>query len=329
VAIETDTDSGGDAAVTGSEAAPAPDAVGGASAEPPAADAAVDEPVRRRPKPFPRAEASTSNDSTASSVAVITAGGPLAVSDHIVDATDGHGFLEQSTRVITLTKPLTTDKDGRRVESGDVDLATSPQAQKTRTTKKPRTGSSGSGGPWRLIIMVVLAVIAAFALRAYVVAPYYIPSSSMEKTLHGCSGCNNDHVLVDKLSYHLHSVHRGDIVVFNRPASWASVHDKVLIKRVIGLPGDVLSVSGGKLFVNGQLLDEPYLDKNCPPMTSLAALGAPTLLQADKVPAGDLFVMGDNRCQSDDSRTNGPIPRKSVIGRAFVIIWPLGRIHYL
>ena len=152
----------------------------------------------------------------------------------------------------------------------------------------------------------------------------------MEKTLHGCQGCNNDHVLVDKLSYHLHDVHRGDVVVFNRPKTWSSVPDKVLIKRVIGLPGDVLSLDKkGQVYVNKQLLKEPYLDKNCPPMTTLGPTGSPTVLKTAAVPAGEYFVMGDNRCESSDSRVSGPIPKSSIIGRAFLIIWPLGRIHYL
>ena len=73
----------------------------------------------------------------------------------------------------------------------------------------------------RLLLVVTLAALAAMPLRAYVIMPYYIPSASMEPTLHGCQGCNNDRVLVDKLAYHLHDVHRGDVVVFDRPVDLA------------------------------------------------------------------------------------------------------------
>jgi signal peptidase I len=199
--------------------------------------------------------------------------------------------------------------------------------------KKVKQRRIGSGG--RLVIIIVIAAIAAFGLRSYVVAPYYIPSASMEPTLHGCDGCNNDHVLVDKLSYHLHSVHRGDIVVFNRPKSWPAnqVREKVLIKRVIGLPGDVLSLQQGSdgldLYVNGQELSEPYVRKACGAMTSLGPDGGPALTKTAKVPSGDVFVMGDNRCNSLDSRTFGPIPQHDIVGRAFLIIWPLKRVHSL
>jgi signal peptidase I len=172
----------------------------------------------------------------------------------------------------------------------------------------------------KVVVAIVLIVLAATLLRAYVVAPYYIPSASMETTLHGCPGCNNDHVLVNKLSYHLHPIHRGDVVVFHRPVAW-TVPDKVLIKRVIGLPGDVLTSRAGIVYVNGIQLAEPYIDEQCQNGTS----GLPPTT----VPAHDVFVMGDNRCQSADSRTYGPVDESNVIGRAFLIVWPLGRIHWL
>jgi signal peptidase I len=171
-------------------------------------------------------------------------------------------------------------------------------------------------------------VVTAVLLRAYVVSPYYIPSASMEPTLHGCSGCNNDHVLVDKLSYRMHDVHRGDVVVFHRPDTW-QVPEKTLIKRVVGLPGDRLAVRDGKVYVNGLQLQESYLNADCPPMTSLSEDPGSPVRTYGPVPPGDLYVMGDNRCDSADSRAFGPVPTSDVIGRAFVIIWPLGRIHWL
>ncbi len=170
------------------------------------------------------------------------------------------------------------------------------------------------------VIVIVIALAAAWALRTFVVAPYYVPSASMEPTLHGCSNCNDDHVLVQKLSYDFHDPERGDIVVFNNPGKrWAQAKDKVLIKRVIGVPGDRLRIRDRKVFVNGQRLDEPYVNKSCHGTTPN---GGPSTY---KVPKGDLFVMGDNRCDSEDSRVFGFVPIDKVIGKAFIIFWPLSR----
>jgi signal peptidase I len=175
----------------------------------------------------------------------------------------------------------------------------------------------------RLGAVAVVAVIAAVLLRSFVVASYYIPSASMEPTLHGCSGCNNDHILVDKLSYKLHSVHRGDVIVFDRPATADSVtNEKVLIKRVVGLPGDVLTDRDGIVYLNGQALAEPYVNPACKGTQSFPS-------EPVTVPKGDIYVMGDNRCDSLDSRSFGAVPESLIVGRAFIIIWPLGRLHYL
>jgi signal peptidase I len=178
------------------------------------------------------------------------------------------------------------------------------------------------------LVIVWVVVLSAVLVRTFVAAPYGIPSASMEPTLHGCTGCNNDHVLVNKLSYKLHGVHRGDVIVFNRPSTW-HVGESHLIKRVIGLPGDTLTVRKGKLYVNGLELQEPYLDSACGPMTSLGESPATARPTYGPVPKNDVFVMGDNRCDSSDSRAFGPVPESDIVGRAFVIIWPLGRLHYL
>ena len=164
-------------------------------------------------------------------------------------------------------------------------------------------------------------------LRSYVVAPYYVPSQSMEPTLHGCPHCNDDHVLVEKLSYHFHAPQPGDIVVFNRPPNW-HVSDKVLIKRVIGVAGDRITLLHGHVYRNGQRLDEPYVNPQCTQGTTTKR-GSTRLRRYPRVKPGELFVMGDNRCDSADSRFFGDVPTSDIIGRAFLIIWPLKRIHTL
>jgi signal peptidase I len=171
----------------------------------------------------------------------------------------------------------------------------------------------------RLAVVLAAAVGLAFGLRAWVVQPFWIPSASMEPTLHGCPGCQPDRLLVDKLSYHLHPVRRGDVVVFTRPPAVATT-DADLVKRVIGLAGDSVRASGGLVYINNRALTEPYIPADC---HGTVAFG-PTV-----VPPGDVFVMGDNRCDSQDSRVFGPISTATIVGRAFVIVWPLPRIHWL
>lgn len=177
------------------------------------------------------------------------------------------------------------------------------------------------GREW--LILIVLTVLGTFVLRTYIVQSYRIPSGSMEKTLHGCSpSCNDDRVLVDKLSYKLHAIHRHDIVVFQATGNWIPVVGgrEDVIKRVIGLPGDTVQCcdAQGRVELNGISQNEPYVFED-----NHYVFG-PVV-----VPKGQLFVMGDHRSDSSDSRYNGTIPQSSVIGHAFVRIWPITRIHTL
>jgi signal peptidase I len=174
------------------------------------------------------------------------------------------------------------------------------------------------------LILIVLTVMGTLVIRTFVVQSYRIPSESMEKTLHGCSPhCNNDRILVNKLSYKLHGIHRHDVVVFKATGKWVEVvggPDDV-VKRVIGLPGDTVQCCDpqGRVVVDGVAQNEPYVfEDNHDPFGPVV------------VPKGQLFVMGDHRSASSDSRYNGTIPESSVIGHAFVRIWPvshLGTLH--
>jgi signal peptidase I len=162
--------------------------------------------------------------------------------------------------------------------------------------------------------ILVVAVVAAILIRSFVVQPFYIPSGSMEPTLHV-----GDRVLVNKLSYNFHAVHRGDIVVFDKPPNDTTPGVKDLIKRVIGLPGETISGQNGEVYINNHPLVEPWLPK-----------GETTQpFPATHIPPGDYFMMGDNRGDSADSRLIGPIPKHLFIGRAFLRVWPLSRIGTL
>ncbi len=175
---------------------------------------------------------------------------------------------------------------------------------------------------WTIILMAVL--LCTVLLRTYVVQSFYIPSGSMLPTLQV-----GDRIIVDKLSYHLHDVHRGDIVVFARPPLEDQEYAD-LVKRVIGLPGETISSKGGDVYINGKKLNEPWLPPGPDSFTGPLAGDDPhaqfNLPGPVKIPAGEYFVMGDNRTDSEDSRFFGPIPRSLIVGRSVAVIWPLGHI---
>jgi signal peptidase I len=182
-----------------------------------------------------------------------------------------------------------------------------------------RPSRKKAAGGIRLVFLMVCTLISVVLLRTFVVASFYIPSGSMEPTLHGCDGCQPDLVVVDKLSYRFGHVARSDVVVFDRPPL-APTKDKELIKRVVGLPGETVSAHGGHVYVGDRVLNEPYLNPACPGIPDFAPV---------TVPANEYFMMGDNRCDSFDSRRFGPVPRSTFVGRAFAVVWPLKHIRWL
>lgn len=193
--------------------------------------------------------------------------------------------------------------------------AGSPSAAKASPSGAP----SGIGRVLRSLSFLLAVALAVIGLRSFVLASYYIPSASMETTLHGCKHCQPDMVLVDKLSYRFGHVSRADVVVFDRPPL-APPEDKELIKRVIGLPGETVSGHDGKVYIGNKPLDEPYLNPACNGTGDFAAV---------TVPAGQYFMMGDNRCNSLDSRVFGTIARSSIVGRSFSVIWPVKHLRWL
>lgn len=175
------------------------------------------------------------------------------------------------------------------------------------------------------IIVIAIALGAAMLVRVYVLQQFYISGPSMESTLF-----ENNRVLVNKLSYRLHDIHRGDVVVFDRITTSGGViaHDD-LIKRVIGVEGDVVEIKDCKVLVNSKTISEPYLDKEVLARPTPSDRCRVVDMKPITVPKNQLFVMGDNRPESFDSRSFGTIPEKLVIGRAFAIVWPFGRIATL
>ena len=174
------------------------------------------------------------------------------------------------------------------------------------------------------VVVIVGAVGLALLIKAFLFQAYYIPSPSMNPTLF-----EGDRILVNKLSYKLHSVNRGDLIVFDTPE--ASGEDD-LIKRVIGLPGEFVNVEEERIEIDGGLLLEPYLplSSNIKSFaTPVNCVNRPNENYGCRIPDDHVFVMGDNRSNSRDSRFFGPVPIEDVKGRAFIRVWPIGDIKRL
>ena len=182
--------------------------------------------------------------------------------------------------------------------------------------------------PWRTVVdwlvTIAVAVAAVLAIKAWVVNPYRIPSSSMEPTLHcaepgdGCAARFSDRVLANRFIYHFKEPERGDIVVFETPpeARTRCGAGGTFVKRLIGLPGERIAEREGAVYVNGRRLAERYLDGRRDDMT----------FPERRIPDDHYFVMGDNRGQSCDSRVWGAVPRDNIIGEVFAVYWPPQRI---
>jgi signal peptidase I len=168
-------------------------------------------------------------------------------------------------------------------------------------------GNSLVGSLLEVVGIVVTAFVLALLIQQFVVKPFYIPSVSMQPTL-----LVGDRVLVNRFIYRFGSPKVGDVVVFHPPVA----PQEDYIKRVMGVAGQTIGVHEGKLYRDGKVVDEPYIKEQ------VMVRDSPDV----KVPPGDVFVMGDNRNDSGDSRVFGPVAISSLLGKAFVIYWPLTRI---
>lgn len=174
-------------------------------------------------------------------------------------------------------------------------------------------------GKWAALVenfkLIAIALLIAAFVRLFIAEPRYIPSPSMVPTL-----SVGDRLLVDKISYRLHDLDPGDIVVFKPPPQlqdYGYSVSQAFIKRVIGLPGQTVQVDKGVVLVDGKPLDEPYALE--PPQYEMPAV---------QVPSGSLFVMGDNRNDSNDSHVWGFLPIDNVIGKAAFRFWPWSRLNF-
>jgi signal peptidase I len=211
-----------------------------------------------------------------------------------------------------------------------------PRKRPKRHSRNPLDRlTAGLPRPWRIaidwIVTIAGAVAIVLAIKAWVVNPYRIPSSSMEPTLHcahnrpndGCEANLSDRVLANRFIYHFRSPHRGEIVVFNTPKAAKEMcgASGTFVKRLIGLPGDTVDErEGGFVYIDGRKLNEPYIKPDRRARDSTTGTW--------HVPQGEYFFMGDNRGESCDSRRWGPVPRSNLIGEVFATYWPPNRISF-
>jgi signal peptidase I len=273
-------------------------------------------------------------------------------SSTLVDPSDGTRVKSAIRGGAEAWDPFLTDPEPthrrftRNGATSDLDKLTSSKEKKVKKKKKEKVARPVTTherqqhqtlGQWfkEILILGLIAVLTAVLLTNYVVQAFFIPSESMEDTL-----VVDDRVLVNKLAYRMGEPRPGDLVVFTSPEKATVAEPKAgifgdavnevaqglglrssvqdLIKRVIAVEGQTVEVKIGSVFVDGKQLDEPYR-KDFLPMPDFP----PT-----KVPEGKVFVMGDNRFQSHDSRSFGPVDTDTLVGRAFALIWPVDRFRW-
>ena len=209
--------------------------------------------------------------------------------------------------------------------SRDAEVEVGPSsaaADEVVRTEPERQRTSGARAFFDWIVVVTVALLVAFVVRGYVLAHFVVEGQSMATTLD-----TGDRVFVNKLSYRLHDPNRGDVVVLHQITGAA---ERDLIKRVVALPGETIEMTGCVIRITQpgaetpQILDEPYLDARD---TSPGECGSNITSQV--IPADHVFVMGDNRGGSQDSRNLGPISEDDLVGRAFVVFWPRDHWQWL
>jgi signal peptidase I len=220
---------------------------------------------------------------------------------------------------------MSTQPDTQPEQLDAASLSSQSSSEANTETAAPASGISKLRAGWRQLRqsqrenlqILLVALVLALVIRLFVAEPRYIPSDSMEPTLQV-----GDRLVVEKVSYRLHPPQFGDIVVFAPPQQFAAqfgfLPDKAFIKRVIGTAGDRIRVQNGTVYRNQQPLLEPYIAE--PPAYQMVEV---------EVPAGQVFVMGDNRNNSNDSHVWGFLPEQNIVGRAVFRFFPLERIGQL
>lgn len=234
--------------------------------------------------------------------------GPPTASDP--DATDGVARRQQREGAVPAPGEPAGEGDGPGDEASDDDAPRKAKPPKSQTRNMLE---------W--VAVIGGAILIAVVVRTFLLQTFWIPSPSMSPTL-----VENDRVLVNKLAYKFHDVNRGDVIVFERPPTEEPSEIKDLIKRVVALPDERVSIMDGKVSINGRPLDEPYTHGLQTVLDSCPITYVPGIdtKEGYKVPQDHLLVLGDNRINSHDGRCFGAIDEGLVVGRAFFLMWPPG-----
>lgn len=269
---------------------------------------------------------------SAESAAQVSAEGALGEDSPSVEENEQFGADLQEVRapIADPPSPFGPEEDGQGLD--DLDPLTKKEAKSKRRAarKAKRKAKRENRSFWKeLPVLIVVSIVVAIVIKTFFFQAFYIPSASMVPSLEV-----NDRVLVNKLSYQFGAIERGDILVFDSPeavevdrsflqrvvrrvgeATGLVSPDTVLIKRVIALPGETIEIRDSQIYINDSPIAEPYLAESV------------TTRDFDvmTVPADHVFMMGDNRNQSRDSRVFGPISKDEIVGRAFVRVWPASR----
>lgn len=228
------------------------------------------------------------------------------------DATAPQGEEPPDRRTDGSTSEVLHAPEAEQAALGENDIAAARSRSAAERADARRRQRVRGVVEWAVVILG--AILIAFLVRTFLFQAFFIPSESMEPTL-----VNRDRVIVNKLGYQLHDVNRGDLIVFGRPPNEPVEDIEELIKRVVAVEGETVEARDGSVYINRQRLHEPYLTEG----TFTAAFGPV------EVPPGHVFVLGDNRGNSRDSRVFGPVDEDLIVGRAFVRVWPLGRLAFL
>lgn len=216
---------------------------------------------------------------------------------------------------------LRTRSNGAQKLRKKLSMTTDPQNSENQASPSPASESAAKPGSfWQKqrenIVLVSVALVLALVIRVFVAEPRFIPSDSMVPTL-----AVGDRLVVEKVSYRLREPEAGEIVIFEPPEilqEYGYGKDQVFIKRVIGKPGQVVAVHNGRLYVNDRPVTEPYIAE--PPAYEWGPY---------RVPQDEIFVMGDNRNNSNDSHVWGFLPEANVRGRALFRFWPFDRAGWV
>ncbi|WP_438432417.1 signal peptidase I [Gorillibacterium sp. sgz500922] len=168
---------------------------------------------------------------------------------------------------------------------------------------------------WEWTKAILIAVVLVIIIRVFIFKPFIVDGPSMQPNFY-----TGERLIVSEWVYHLRKPHRGEVVVFH------ATEEKDYIKRVIALPGETIAIADGKVLVNGKALDEPYIADAVKRYKEETGGEYNATFQEQKVPDGMVFVLGDNRVDSTDSRVIGPVAYDKIIGRADIVFWPLNKL---